>query len=521
MRRALLIAVAVAGFIIAAAIAALVVKVGGITLALQERVQAQTGGVMRYSGIPGVRLWPARITYTNASIPLPHSMIGEDLVRAEGLTVTLADGIFSLAAPVISDVTLSGAAFNFTLDEQNRASWSLPVPVTTAGWRIVNGSINYRDRIAGETFTLSEVDAIAMPGEGGDGFGAKGRFVWNSRPVDFTLYVRAPERVAADGSPVDVTLTAPGVKFGFSGLAKSGRDSGLSGQATASADDLGHAARWLGLAFPDGPGLDNFTIQGAFAASAKGAAFQDARFTIGAAKGQGNAAYSRPGGRPRIDVNAGADRLDFNALLGMAQRHSPLTVPWSESDIDLASFRSFDATLALAVNAIAYKDIATGPAQLQATLADGILDMNFSKVSLYGGEAGLHFKLDGSGETAALQLAFDGENLDGEAALQSWLGFRGLTGSLSASVAVTSSGNSDADLISNMKGSASVRLVDGRALRHRSRQGRQGRHRRHSHGMARPQGERYQFRRPLGGLRHRGRDRRSPIRSPSTVRRCN
>ncbi|CAN5226096.1 hypothetical protein BH10PSE7_BH10PSE7_05310 [soil metagenome] len=466
MRRALLIAVAVAGFIIAAAVTALIVKVGGITLALQDQVTAHTGAPMRYSGLPGISFWPTRISYGSASIPLPNGMVGEDLVRADRVTITLANSLLSFSKPAISDVTLSGAALNFMLDEQNRASWALPPLGAPLGWRLENGTLNYHDRISGQAFTLSDINAAAVPGDASDGFGTQGRFVWNGRPVDFTLFVRAPKRIAEDGSPVDVTFTAPGVRFEFSGQARSGKNGGLSGQASAAADDLGHAARWLGLAFPDGPGLDHFTIAGAFAASAGRAAFQSARFTIGASKGQGSLAYARPGGRPRIDVTAGADKLDFNAFLGKSARTSPLTVPWPEMDMNVAALRDFDATLALAVNAITYENIATGPARLQAKLEDGILAMDFSKVSFYGGEAGLHLKLDGSGDTAALQVGFDGTNIDGEAALQSWLGFGGLAGTLSTSFTVASMGNTEADLVSNLKGSASARFVDGHVAGH-------------------------------------------------------
>lgn len=462
MRKALLIAVAVTGFIIAAIATAVIVKVHSVTLALQERIEAQTGGAMRYSGLPSVSFWSGRVTYRDVAIPLPRGMEGGDLARIDRLTVGLANGILSLSAPVISEAVLSGARINLVIDMQKRASWIWSGAVPPLAWRIEDSTISYLDEAPGQAFALTDVDAAAMTGTADEGLSAKGQFVWNSRPVDFMLFVRSPQRLAEGGSPVDMTLAAPSLQFEFSGQARTGVDGGISGQATAGAQDIGSVARWLGLAFPGGPGLDKLSISGAFEANSRTAAFRDADLILGAAKGRGNIGYSRQAGRSRLDVGAGVDRIDFNAFRGALSTASPLTEPWPSKSSDYSALKNFDAAIAIAAHATNYGRIVTGPAKMQMSLKDGMLDIALNDVALYGGKAAVHIAIDGGGDTPKLQVAFNGENLDGQPLLQNWLGLGALAGKLSASFTVATLGKSEAEMISNLKGVASARFVEGR-----------------------------------------------------------
>ncbi len=83
------------------------------------------------------------------------------------------------------------------------------------------------------------------------------------------------------------------------------------------------------------------------------------------------------------------------------------------------------------------------------------------QVKLYSGIAGMRVVVDGSGKTPGLKFAFSGSDFDGRALLKDFAGFGRIEGKTSARISVATTGSSQEEMISLLKGSAEFRFTNG------------------------------------------------------------
>jgi AsmA protein len=174
---------------------------------------------------------------------------------------------------------------------------------------------------------------------------------------------------------------------------------------------------------------------------------------------------------PQFAAKLSLDKLDLNTYLpelqasAAAEDGSASAVKsndgWSTQPVSFAPLRGFAGTLSFATNSLIYRQVKTGPAQLEATLKDGVLDAAVNEAKLYGGTAGMRVVLDGSGKTPGLKFAFNGSDFDGRALLKDFAGFGRIEGKTSAKISVATTGNSQEEMASLLKGSAEFRFNDG------------------------------------------------------------
>jgi AsmA protein len=468
MRSKAAIAGVVGACVIAAALAALLLKINQIASAAAAEMFRDTGLRLTYSGLPGLSFWPSSaITLSNAVIASPRG--GPPLLSAAQLRLALDRTFLAGGNNRVVSVALVDPRFNLIIDRDGKASWTVgqanePVPPQfNLPVHIMNGRLAFLDERTGFAFAIDEVEALTDIAPN-DELTSKGGLVWRKQPVDFNLFLKSPQRLAQDGSPVDLNLTAPSMTFALSGRASATPSFDLSGQATLKTGDLRQLLSWIGNKVSGSRGLGKFEISGAFEATPRAIAFRDARLSLDGMNGQGNATFSRPGGRPRVEASLGVDRLDLNAYRAHPSRAEPLTFledGWSTETLTFSALRDFDAAVSLAANQIAFGELRSGPARVDARLSSGVLDLAVSEMSAYGGKANAKLKLDAAKSAPGIALSFSGSDLNAESALKGAIAFGKLTGKLSTTISVTSVGSSIAELVSRLSGSVSFRVTDG------------------------------------------------------------
>ncbi|MFL5258330.1 MAG: AsmA-like C-terminal region-containing protein [Hyphomicrobiales bacterium] len=466
MRFKTAIAGVIGGCVIAAALAVLLLKINHVAGAAADGLLRDTGLRLTYSGLPGLSLWPSSaITLNNAVIASPNG--GPPLLSAAELRLTLDRTILAGGDHRILSAALVDPRFNLIVDRNGKASWTVGHVNESAQSNlpvhIVNGRFAFLDERSGFAFAIDEIEALTDLASNGE-LTAKGGLVWRKQPVDFSLFLKSPQRLAQDGSPIDLNLTAPSMTFALSGRASATPGFDLSGRATLKADDLRQLVSWLGNKVSGSKGLGKFEISGAFDATPKALSFRDARLSLDGMNGQGNAVFSRPGGRPRVEASLGVDRLDLNVYRAHPSRAEPLTLledGWSTETLTFSALRDFDAAISFAANQIAFGELRSGHARADARLSSGILDLTVSETSAYGGKASAKLKLDAAKSAPGIAMSFSGTDLDAGPALKGAMAFGKLTGKLSTTFSVTSAGSSIAELVSRLAGSGSFRVTDG------------------------------------------------------------
>jgi AsmA protein len=369
-------------------------------------------------------------------------------------------GLFSFGKAEIAEVVLTRPRVELVTGRDGgsnflwRSMSGLPV-------RVDDGTLGFHDDRSNTTLEIGGIAATAIAGDETGGLSLKGSFVWNKRPANFTLYIKSPQRLAESGSAIDLTLSAPSLNFEFSGLAAVARDAGLAGQASVRSDNLDLLAGWFGAALPAAFAEAKIDLAGAFAANAAGIVFRESHFTFNGMKGQGDIGLALRGGRPQVEIRAGMDHVDINALTGAKDSPSPLPTQWPTGRLDFSALKTFDAVIALAANTIAYGHYKIGPANLNSRVLRGKLDITLADAGFEGGTASAQIVLDSSAEMPVFKLNFSGNGMDGEDALSSFAGVANLKGKLSAGLAIETRGASIAEMISRLSGQATFRAVDG------------------------------------------------------------
>ncbi|MGE0004609.1 MAG: AsmA-like C-terminal region-containing protein [Parvibaculaceae bacterium] len=469
MRKLLLAVLAVAVVVVVAAGILLTSRIRAISADLARRVEGQTGLQVSSSGLPGISLWPRfSVSLGNVVIPAAKGAASAPLATVETMRIVPVNGLLGLGEDGIVEIVLERPDINLVVSADGRANWNYGAKshegeASGLALRIADGRITYLDERSGATARFTDVSSQAALAGPADELTAKGFFVWSDRRAAFTLFLKSPQRVAEDGSPADVTLQAPGFAFQFSGRAALARSLEIDGQAEIKGTDLGLAASWFGAALPPGLTGARFELAGAVETSDKGLAFKNAQVVLDDMHGEGAITMAQGKGRPMVEARIRAQTVDLTRYSAVtpAPAAAFLTTPWSSKPIDLSALRSFDADLDVSVHAFTQGAFRTGPARVTASLRNGHLDLKLGKAAYVGGTLDLALAIDSKAEPPAVRLSVNGDGLAADKALTAALGFGDVSGTLSPSLSVSAAGRSLAELISTLKGQASLRIVSG------------------------------------------------------------
>jgi len=464
---------------------------------LQDIVMKKTGRSLTLAGVPRLSLWPhAAVTLEGVEFSMPNTMEPGVFARAKELRVGVDLRALMARELKVTELTLVGPRINLLIDRDGRASWNFEPsgksepqgdtgttdggsqgggPITDysiAPINIENGILAYLDERTGTSLEIRNVNARLKANDRLDGGEVTGDLVWNQQKVRFSGAIKSLARLSEGGSPGGLSIESSSLKFDFDGLIIAGKRPGIAGEVSLSSPDIRAAAHWLGQSLPEGKGLKNVSIAGGIEASESKFALKKGKLALDGMTANGDFSLALGSDVPQFSAALSLDKLDLNAYLLEAQA-APSTENdqangdgkanegWSTTPISFAPLRGFSGTLSFAANSIIYQQVKTGPAQLDAKLKDGVLDATINEVKLYGGVAGMRIVLDGATKTPGLKFAFNGSDFDGRALLKDFAGFGRIEGKTSAKLSIATSGNSQEELASLLKGSAEFRFTDG------------------------------------------------------------
>ncbi|MBL8907694.1 MAG: AsmA family protein [Rhizobiales bacterium] len=463
---------------------------------LQDIVMKKTGRSLTLAGVPRLSLWPhAAVTLEGVEFSMPNTMEPGVFARAKELRVGVDLRALMARELKVTELTLVGPRINLLIDREGRASWNFEPsgksepegetgkveggpegggPITDysiAPINIQNGILAYLDERTGTAIEIRNVNARLKANDRLDGGEITGDLVWNEQKVRFSGAIKSLARLSQGGSPGGLSIDSPSLKFDFDGLIIAGKQPGIAGEVSLSSPDIRAAAHWLGAGLPEGRGLKNVSVAGGIEASGSKFALKNGKLGLDGMTANGDFALAFGSGNPQFSAKLNLDKLDLNTYLPEPQASAGAGADtagsdqtdegWSTAPVSFDALRGFTGTLSFATNSLIYRQVTTGPAQLTATLKDGVLDANVSEVKLYGGMASMRVVLDGAGKTPGLKFAFNGSDFDGRALLKDFAGFGRIEGKTSAKLSVATTGSSQAEMASLLKGSAEFRFHDG------------------------------------------------------------
>lgn len=286
---------------------------------------------------------------------------------------------------------------------------------------------------------------------------------WRDVPVQVSASLSDGDDIAAGrASPFAFQLTSPVASAVIAGELAGGASPALTGDVSLAIRSIAGLVRILRVEPPSFFAPDDVAISARMKADLDSVGFSDATITSGGQNAQGALQADILNGRLAVSGTLDAERLTVAPLFGAPIRAFDADGAWSGDPVALAIPRDFDVDLRLSAGQIDLYGTVLENAAVSAILKDGALSLGVLDATVRGG------RLQGD-----LRLACVGRNLEIGAkakladadigAVLADMGGSAPTGQGTAELAVSTRGQSAAEALAGLTGSAAFTWLGGAA----------------------------------------------------------
>lgn len=401
--------------------------IGFLTAAIQDRVERDTGYRLTIAGSATASLWPKlHVSVSDIKLEDPRDRDGNNRMIIGSVKADVSLSSLWSGRPEVTDLAIDKPAFYLPLlRERLRDIPSRPrttaksdddLPVLVDRVTVTNGTVvfsNPRDRVEnriegiGLAAVVSADRKVRLTGSAQAG----------EHPLKFDIKTELPMMpVERQSIPTEFTIEMPDtLRMPLSGRA----ELRLNGRLIA---------------------INNLT----------------GTLDDGAFNGWASVDVSS---KPLVKLDLDFKRLDLPAAKSVPANHAQ---GWSTAPIDLRDLNYVDARAHLSAATLNVAGTRFGPAEIEASLAGGLLKATIGNVSLYGGQASGEFVVDASSGNPSYAMHSDLVGVRALPLMQNLAGFDRLDATMQAKLAVKSSGASEQAIMSNLSGSAFLVLQNGK-----------------------------------------------------------
>ena len=457
----------------------LFIQPGFAVAELQDYVLRKTGRMLLVNGGARLEFAPRlSVRLDDVFLSNPQGMEG-NFARAASARLPLQLGDLIQRKLKIRSIALDQPVFSFLVDRDGHSSWvsegksGQAKPGNNTGSKepltllVENGSASYLDERNGQAFSLEDASAILAIGDDGE-LDVEGTASLNKQFARIEAQLKSMKRLGEDGSPLDLTITAPALTVNFTGRLATHEGLDLAGAIDATVPDLRHLAKWLGSEVTGNAGLKNFSVAGAL--DSKGAVFSltKASVALDGMVANGDMRLDLTKKTPNVSATLSTDVFSLDPYLP-SKKDSLVSAGkegtgWDISPVAFDRLKGVDGSLKLSAFQVKWNGAEIGPAELSGTLKGGKLETAVQDASLYGGKATAKISLDGTQDTPVLQLLIDGQGIKGETFLSEFAGVDWLAGNITLQASLTASGHNQREMMSTLAGKFSLEVSDGEII---------------------------------------------------------
>ena len=399
--------------------------VGILTSAIQERVERDTGYRLNIAGSARLGLWPSlHAIVTDIKLTAPGDRDGNNRLTISRVRAEVSLSSLWSGHPQISELSIEKPVLYLPLvrERLRDVPGRSRAPATPGGdspvridrLSITDGAVilsNPRDRVEDRiediavTAAMSADNNVAITGSARAG----------ARPLTFDIKADQPSSAAGRQTiPAEFSLEMPGtLRRPLSGRA----ELRLSGKVVMINN------------------LSGMLDDGAF----NGWASVDVS------------------SKPLVKLDLDLQRIE----VGSDNVASSPAQGWSTALIDLRGLNYVDARAKLSVAALKVSGASLGPADVEASLAGGVLKATIGNLGAYGGQGSGEVIIDASSGNPVYAMHGDLAGVRALPLLQNLIAFDKLDATMQGKLALRSSGASQQAIMSNLSGSAFLIFRDG------------------------------------------------------------
>ncbi len=373
----------------------------------------------------------------------------------------IEDGVFQIAGTERADLApLSGTAAPFIEAVQALNFGTLLIRRGTILAALPDGRVEQ----------LTDVEAEVRPSRR-NSVSVRGSGRLRGQEIAFDLSTApVPQNDAGSRVPAKLRLESPLLNISFDGRIGASDTLHLQGRIELGMEDVRKTARWLGAAWPSGPGLKNAAIRGDFDWQKPGLAFDKATFLLDGNEATGTLTLSFAGDRPALTGTLAMQSLDLgpyvsDTIEGLSFSELLARVRSDQSSLSMPMAHSLDADVRLSASQLLVGGMTFGRFAASLSLKEGQLLADIAEVGIDGSGRG-------SGQlTATLardppQIAVRArlEEIDAARASTALIGHSHVQGLSTIAMDLASEGSSPAALFDQIRGKIVLSLNEGGRL---------------------------------------------------------
>jgi len=343
---------------------------------------------------------------------------------------------------------------------------------------LVDGLVTYADRQKGEHWEARDINITVALESLDKPLEVDGAAVWKGHKIALELDADNPRGLTTSaGSALKLNVSSDLFDAKFDGRGASADALSVAGAVDLDVKSVRNLIAWTGEPLAPGDGFGPLKLSGKVSYGDGKAAFDNAKIKFDKIEGEGAVSVNTSSDKPYLKGVLKVDTLDVTPYIatssgdtkGAAQGDgaAPGAAPaqggqgWSTAPIDLSGLRAANADFNFEAKTVLINKIKLSDSQVAAQLKNGVLNVDLSKLSLYGGTGLAKVKLDGSGSVPRIATDLNFTGIAIEPLLSDAADFNRLTGTGNLTLNIVSTGASQKAIADNLGGAGALKLTDG------------------------------------------------------------
>ena len=250
----------------------------------------------------------------------------------------------------------------------------------------------------------------------------------------------------------------------YAGTVALGGDGRLEGRLDTSSKDLRALLTAAEVELPPGETLQRFSAAGDVSGSFRKLSVAGLSLSLDDIKAEGTAGIDLSGAKPRLTGDLDMGALDLSPFLAASDQEQKPQQPmqgWSKEPLDLAGLKAVNADLNVRTTSLTLGNVTLKNASVVSKLQNGRLNADLPGFDAFGGNWDGKLMVDASGQTPAVSLTMDGQQVGMASLLGTLAGFDKLTGTGAFSVNASATGTSIDEIMHALNGDISTNLSEG------------------------------------------------------------
>lgn len=470
----------VAALLAVVVIAPKLISTEKIVAEIKTQVKKSTGRDIAFDGaklafFPNVGVELHNVTFSNPSWAKEKNMM--TLSRADvqlALSPLFQRRIemkrFVLDAPVIYLETSADGRNNWDFSAQKTADKEHgegkksgetldSFQIKFGAFDIHKGKFVFANRQKNALINVSDVEMQVKWADFNSPMQLDGKFIYRKKQVALLLELEKPmELLAGKSSHGNLSIKTDDVTAKMDGtLAAKGVM--LNGTIDANVNSLTKTAEWLGNGKAQVVPFEKISFTSAALLTEHTLKLKDAALSLDEVQAKGDVLVDFTN-KPDITAQLSLNKLNLDRFMGAESidaknkksAKSANAEGWSTTPMDFSGLKLVDAFLSLKTEGFSLKGAEVGASVLDVQLRNGNLRFQSSEAGLFNGKFSSDVRLNAATATPTMAFKFNMKGIDAKPMLTTFADFKKLSGTMDANIAVTSTGNSQKEIIGNLNG---------------------------------------------------------------------